>query len=113
MLKAIPYLLILTCPFSIANGETGKTLGRVIPGVSVSVSPTCASVMNELGIDPMTGIQTNAPRIISPATYSLFAQMGAPDPCVQHILQLKPDFHLPMPAPRNSTNIQSWASVIE
>ncbi len=75
-----------------------KTLGQVIPGVSVNVTPTCAESSSS-SVDPVTGA----------SRYSLFSQFGSPCSSVSTIKNID----LKIPAPRAVTIINSWAVIVE
>jgi type IV pilus assembly protein PilY1 len=83
----------------------------IIPGVTVQASLTCATT-DAASSDPyVPGATHAATGNISPATYSLMAQIGKPGatsggPSVSTLTRA-------LPSPRTSTIVDSWASIVE
>jgi type IV pilus assembly protein PilY1 len=86
----------------------GAPQGAVVPGVSIKMTPACAS-LGTAAADNYTGAMHAAPTNFAAGTYSLFAQIGAKAGSGSATQQV--DITLAPPA--SPTLIDSWAAVLE
>lgn len=86
-----------------------NTAGKIIPGVSVNVSPACAatSTVN----DSYTGGSHTQFDNVTPGQYSLYTQVGGKSN--GNGGQSTGTFKVDLPPPRTASIIDAWASVVE
>ena len=87
------------------------TRGRVIPGVSINVTPTCADTTGVPVTDPVTGVAGYRATNIQEGKYSLYAQIGARQ--LAGGVTSAAVLDLALPTPRTATLVDSWAAVVE
>jgi type IV pilus assembly protein PilY1 len=85
------------------------TVGKVIPGVSVNVTPACAATSNYN--DSYTGGMHTAFDNVSPGSYSLFTPVGGKNQGNNG--SAIGSFKIDLPQPRTASIIDAWASVVE
>lgn len=85
------------------------TAGKIIPGISVNVSPACAatSTVN----DSYTGGSHTQFDNVTPGQYSLYTQVGGKSNGGGG--QATGTFKIALPPPRTASIIDAWASVVE
>jgi type IV pilus assembly protein PilY1 len=82
--------------------------GVVIPGVSIRATPACAS-QGTGGVNPLGGGSYNSIGASTPASFSLFAQLGQQNPTGPGANTL----NIPLNTPIVPMRIDSWAGVFE
>ena len=82
---------------------------KLLPGVTVRASQACAT--DQSSYDYFGGGPRNTPNVTSPVSYSLVANVSAPDtgPGKNSVKQIKKDLALPV----TQTVVDAWASVVE
>jgi hypothetical protein len=86
-----------------------NTAGKIIPGVSVNISPACASTSTVN--DSYTGGSHTQFSNVTPGTYSLYTQVGGKSNSSGG--QSTGTFKVDLPSPRTASIIDAWASVVE
>ena len=84
--------------------------GKVIPGVSVNVTPACAATTNYN--DSYTGGSHTQFDNVSPGAYSLFTPVGGKNTNNNNGSNIG-TFKIDLPQPRTASIIDAWASVVE
>jgi len=84
--------------------------GKLIPGVSINVTPACADTSSAI-TDQYTGGSHAVANYVTPGSYSLFAQVGGKN--LSGNGAANSTFAVTLPTPTVSTVIDSWASIIE
>ena len=81
----------------------------VIPGLSIQVTPACASNGTPATDQYVPGAQHSAPTDFTPGSFSIFTQVGASNATGGGAAQLS----IPVATPMSPTMIDSWAAVLE
>jgi type IV pilus assembly protein PilY1 len=81
----------------------------VIPGLSIQVTPACASPGTPGTDQYVPGATHSAPANFTPGSFSLFTQVGAGNKTGQGAATLS----VALPTPASPTLIDSWAAVLE
>jgi type IV pilus assembly protein PilY1 len=99
-------------PFIVPSDGTASNSfsGKVIPGVSISVTPSCADLSRGYA-DPYVGGTHYAADSISSGGYSLIAQVGTKGTGSGGTAS--GTYSRPLATPQNATVIDSWAAVVE
>ncbi len=84
--------------------------GKVIPGVSINVTPACADT-SATGTDAYTGGVHTLANYVTPGNYSLVAQVGGKN--AGNNGASNATFSVSLPAPRTVSVVDSWAAVVE
>ncbi len=84
--------------------------GKLIPGVSVNVTPACADTSQAV-TDSYTGGSHTMASYVAPGSYSLFAQVGGKN--TGNNGAANSTFQVSLPAPTTSAVVDSWAAVVE
>ncbi len=84
--------------------------GKLIPGVSVNVTPACADTSSAI-TDQYTGGSHTVANYVTPGSYSLFAQVGGKN--LSGNGAANSTFSVSLPTPAVSTVVDSWAAIIE
>lgn len=87
-----------------------NTAGKVIPGVSVNVTPACAATSTYN--DTYTGGLHTQFDNVSQGSYSLFTPVGGKNQSNNNGTSIG-TFKIDLPQPRTTTIIDAWASVVE
>jgi type IV pilus assembly protein PilY1 len=99
-------------PFVVSTDVAGSgSRGRVIPGVSINVTPTCAGIDAIPVNDPTLGMARFEATQMQPGKYSLFASMGGRS--VNGTQSSTASINVDLPTPRAATRVTSWANVVE
>jgi type IV pilus assembly protein PilY1 len=85
-------------------------LGKLIPGVSVNVTPACADTSQTV-TDQYTGGSHTMANYVTPGGYSLFAQVGGKNGGTNGAANST--FTVTLPAPTTSAVVDSWAAIVE
>ncbi len=89
---------------------TDPTLASaVIPGLSIQVTPACASNGTPATDQYVPGASHSAPTDFTPGSFSIFTQVGASNTTGGGAAQLS----IPVATPTSPTTIDSWAAVLE
>jgi type IV pilus assembly protein PilY1 len=89
---------------------TDPTLASaVIPGLSIQVTPACASAGTPGTDQYVPGATHSAPSNFTPGSFSIFTQVGASNTTGGGAAQLS----IPVATPVSPTTIDSWAAVLE
>ncbi len=100
-----------TPPDFITPSSYDATLaGKLIPGVSVNVTPACADT-SQVVPDAYTGGSHTMANYVTPGSYSLFAQVGGKNGGVNGAANST--FSVSLPSPTTSAVVDSWAAVVE
>ena len=84
--------------------------GKLIPGVSVNVTPACADTSQTVS-DQYTGGTHTMASYVTPGSYSLFAQVGGKNGGTNGAANST--FSVSLPSPTTSAVVDSWAAVVE
>jgi len=84
--------------------------GKLIPGVSVNVTPACADTSQTV-TDQYTGGTHTMANYVTPGTYSLFAQVGGKNQGNNGANNST--FSVSLPSPSIAAVVDSWAAVVE
>jgi type IV pilus assembly protein PilY1 len=84
--------------------------GKLIPGVSVNVTPACADTSQQVP-DQYTGGSHTTASYVTPGSYSLFAQVGGKNAGTNGAASST--FQVSLPTPQTQAVVDSWASVVE
>jgi type IV pilus assembly protein PilY1 len=84
--------------------------GKLIPGVSVNVTPACADTSSTVP-DSYTGGTHTMASYVTPGSYSLFAQVGGKNGGTNGAANST--FSVSLPSPTTAAVVDSWASVVE
>jgi type IV pilus assembly protein PilY1 len=84
--------------------------GKLIPGVSVNVTPACADTSQTV-TDQYTGGSHTMASYVTPGNYSLFAQVGGKNAGSNGAANST--FTVQLPAPQTQAVVDSWAAVVE
>jgi type IV pilus assembly protein PilY1 len=84
--------------------------GKLIPGVSVNVTPACADTSGSIN-DQYTGGAHTIANYVTPGNYQLVAQVGGKNQSNSGASNAT--FTVALPAPRNVSIVDSWASIVE
>ncbi len=85
-------------------------VGKLIPGVSVNVTPACADTSQTV-TDQYTGGSHTMASYVTPGNYSLFAQVGGKNTSGNGAANST--FQVSLPAPTTSAIVDSWAAIVE
>jgi type IV pilus assembly protein PilY1 len=100
-----------TPPDFIVPATYDSTLaGKLIPGVSVNVTPACADTSQSI-TDQYTGGSHTMASYVTPGGFSLFAQVGGKNTGSNGAANST--FQVSLPAPTTSAVVDSWAAVVE
>lgn len=100
-----------TPPDSITPSAYDASLaGKLIPGVSVNVTPACADTSGSATDQYVGGSHTTATNV-TPGSYQLVAQVGGKNGGSSGAANAT--FTVNLPAPRNVSVVDSWASIVE
>ncbi len=99
-------------PLFIQPGDYDATLaGKVIPGVSVSVTPACADV-SQTGADAyVAGASHTQASNVSPGQYALFTQVGGKNNTANGAANQT--YTQNLATPNTATLVDSWAAVVD
>ena len=98
-------------PDSITPSAYDSTLvGKLIPGVSVNVTPACADTSGSVTDQYVGGAHTTATNV-TPGSYQLVAQVGGKNGGSNGASNAT--FTVNLPAPRNVSMVDSWAAIVE
>lgn len=98
-------------PDSITPATYDPTLaGKLIPGVSVNVTPACADTSQSIP-DQYAGGSHAMASYVTPGSFSLFAQVGGKNSGNNGAANST--FQVSLPAPTNTAVVDSWAAVVE
>jgi len=84
--------------------------GKLIPGVSVNVTPACADTSQTI-TDQYTGGSHTMASYVTPGNFSLFAQVGGKN--LGNNGAANATFSVGLPSPTNTAIVDSWASIVE
>ncbi len=84
--------------------------GKLIPGVSVNVTPACADTSSSIN-DQYTGGAHTLANYVTPGSYQLVAQVGGKNSGNNGAANAT--FSVNLPSPRNVSLVDSWASIVE
>jgi hypothetical protein len=100
-----------TPPDFIVPATYDSTLaGKLIPGVSVNVTPACADTSASV-TDQYTGGSHTMASYVTPGGFSLFAQVGGKNSGSNGAANST--FQVSLPSPTTSAVVDSWAAVVE
>ncbi len=85
-------------------------VGKLIPGVSVNVTPACADTSQTVTDQYTGGVHTMA-NYVTPGSYSLFAQVGGKNASGNGAANST--FTVSLPSPTTSAVVDSWAAIVE
>jgi type IV pilus assembly protein PilY1 len=85
-------------------------VGKLIPGVSVNVTPACADTSQTV-TDQYTGGTHTMANYVTPGAYSLFAQVGGKNAGSNGAANST--FTVSLPSPTTSAIVDSWAAIVE
>ncbi len=96
--------------FIVPSAYDPTLVGKIIPGVSVNVTPACADTSSSV-VDQYTGGSHTIANYVTPGSFSLFAQVGGKN--VSGNGAANSTFQVSLPAPTTSAVVDSWAAVVE
>ncbi len=96
--------------FIVPSSYDPTLVGKLIPGVSVNVTPACADTSQQV-TDQYTGAQHTMASYVTPGSYSLFAQVGGKN--LGNNGAANATFNVSLPTPQTQAVVDSWASVVE
>lgn len=85
-------------------------VGKLIPGVSVNVTPACADTSGSI-TDSYTGGAHTIANYVTPGSYQLVAQVGGKN--AGNNGASNATFTVSLPSPRNVSLVDSWAAIVE
>ncbi len=96
--------------FIVPSAYDPTLAGKLIPGVSVNVTPACADTSQSI-TDQYTGGSHTMASYVTPGSFSLFAQVGGKNSGTNGAANST--FQVSLPAPTNTAVVDSWAAVVE
>ncbi|HEY2369098.1 MAG TPA: hypothetical protein VGH87_22030, partial [Polyangiaceae bacterium] len=96
--------------FIVPSAYDPTLAGKLIPGVSVNVTPACADTSQQV-TDQYTGGSHTMASYVTPGSFSLFAQVGGKNSGNNGAANST--FQVSLPAPTNTAVVDSWAAVVE
>ena len=96
--------------FIIPSSYDPTLTGKLIPGVSVNVTPACADTSQTV-TDQYTGGSHTMASYVTPGNYSLFAQVGGKNAGSNGAANST--FTVSLPTPQTQAVVDSWAAIVE
>ena len=82
--------------------------GKIIPGVSINITPTCANTSTSVNDSYVPGATHYLAQNVTASQPSLFAQVGGQNASGQPL-----SISVNLPRPVTATTVDSWASIVE